>query len=207
MANCPSNCEDLTLVGNPPGECVVTYRSRILSRIGYYPCYTDLPVEDEEAMQQLFADGTIVVSSEIVNPAWGEPTFVEIPIRACAPPLRVIESRELTFEDRIAVSQTTGSPAVTDAYHDYAFYQDKVENQALMNTMLIFCDGDVIVPENQAGVPLGATMTAFITYQPPTTAGGQFIEFKSVSIMFQGDPLAFYTARPAFNLVDYGITL
>lgn len=208
MPNCPSNCQNLVLIGNPPDQCIQDFRNKTLSRIGFYPCPITLPDPiTNNGIKALFDDGTIVVSSPLGNINWADPTTEEIPIDECSPARTIITGRELTAEDRIAITHLSGSPATVDDELDYDFWDDKVQNQALMNTMLFFCDGDVVIPKDRNGNPLRATMLVYISYQKPQTQGGQWTEFKRIIIRFNNDPLAFYTAKPAFNYIDAGITL
>lgn len=208
MANCPASCQDIVLIGNPPDQCILSVRRKTLSRVGFYPCNVTLPDPiTPENIAPLIEDGTIVFSSKLGNIQWADPTTEDQIIDECSTAQQVITSRELTAEDRIAISYTSGSPATTNDYYDYDFWQDKQENQLLMNYMLVFCDGDVVVPKTSTGEALGATMLVYISYQKPATQGGQWTEFKRISIRFQGDPLAFFTAKPAFNLTEAGITL
>lgn len=208
MGFCPSTCNDITLLGNPTEGCTTSIRQKTLSRIKFYPCTTTLPDPIEDAaIKALWDDGTIVASSALGNIVWDDPITEDINIDECSPPRTIIVGRVLNAEDRIAVSATEGSPGTVDAYHDYDFWDDKVVNQLTMNYGLIFCDGDVIIPRDRAGVPLTATMSVHISYQKPQTAGGAWIEYKKITIRFNGDPLAFFTAKPAYNYIDAGITL
>lgn len=208
MPFCPASCSDIALLANPQSTCESQQRYRILSRVAFYPCSVTLPDPmTDMAIKALFDDGTIVATSALANVTFADPTSEDVAIDDCSPAMSVITGRELTAEDRYAVSNTSGSPATTDEYFDYDVLDDKVINQHAMNYMLIFCDGDVVVPLDRAGNPLTATMQVFISYQKPSTQGGRWIEYKKITIRFQNDPLALYTAKPAFNYIDAGITL
>ncbi len=209
MPFCPASCNDLALLGNPQSTCESQQRYRILSRVAFYPCSTTLPDPmTDMAIKALFDDGTIVATSALANVVFSDPTSEDVPIDDCSPALNVITGRELVAEDRYAVNKTLPtSPATIDKYYDYDVLDDKIINQHAMNYMLIFCDGDVIVPTDRAGNPLTATMQVFISYQKPSQQGGRWIEYKKITIKFQNDPIALYTAKPAFNYITAGITL
>lgn len=206
--SCPGACGDVTLLRNPLTNCVTDIRQKTLSRIAFYDCNTTLPDPITGAsIKTLFDNGTIVASMPLGNIQWGEPTTEDLAVDDCSPARQFITGREMTFEDRVALSNTTGSPAVTDSYFDYDFWQDKMDKQFVVRYMLIYCDGDVVIPRDKNGNPLGATMLVYINFQKAQTQGGASTEFKRGSVRFAGDPLALYTAKPAFNYIEAGITL
>ena len=208
MANCPASCGVVTLVANPSGTCSTELRYQTLSRVGFYPCSETLPDPlTESAIQQLVIDDVIVFSSVLANVVLADPTTEDIVVDDCTPARTIITGRQLTAEDRVAISYASGSPATTTDYADYTFWDDKIVKQQLMNTFLVMCNGDVILPYDRNGRPLRATMLVYISYQKPSTQGGQAVEFKKITINFNGDPVAFFTAVPAFNLNTWNITL
>lgn len=205
---CPQNCGTTVLVKNPQTACVTSIRQKTLSRIAFFDCNTTLPDPyTGAAFKALFDSGAIVASMPLGNIQWADPATEDIPVDDCTPARQFIQTREMTFEDRIAVSKTSGSPSVTDEYFDYDFWQDKVDNQLILRYMLIYCDGDVVIPTDRAGNPLGATMLAYLSGQRSQTQGGATTEFKRGSLRFQGDPLAFHTAKPAFNYIEAAISI
>lgn len=207
MATCPSSCGDIDLIGNPQTDCEVSLRQTTPSRFAFFGCTTTLPDPiTDVAIKALFDDGTIVASSELANVEFADPTTEDITISDCKPPLRQIVSREVTFEDRTAISRTAGSPATTDPFFDYDFWQDKLDNQGKLNYMVIYCNGDVKIARDKDGNLLSATMQGWLNYQRPGTAGNKSTEFKRLSILFDGDPLAMYN-KPEFNYIEAGITL
>jgi len=200
MALCPSAC-GTDLIGNPEGDCVLVPRKKTLSRISFFVCSTDLPDPmNDAAILALYEDGSIVITSELANIVVNDPTYEDVIMSECRVPDRVIVSREMTFEDRIAI--TSGSPA--NAYYDYAFWQDKLTNQSKLNYIIHYCDGDSVVARDQNGNLLTASITGYLNWQKPATQGAGNIEFKRLSINFNGDPLGF-TNTPEFNLYTAGI--
>lgn len=208
MASCPSSCGDITLIALPKTDCEVKVRQKTLARLGFYGCDVDFPEPLTDAgFKQLVDDGLIVFSSELGNVTWAEPSTEELAISDCRPATTYITGREFTAEDRIAISRTAGSPGVTDEYFDYDFLQDKADKQLQMNYLLVYCDGDVVRPLDRNGNPLGASFFSYISYQRPQTQGGASTEMKMIRIRFQGDPLAYFTAKPIVNLDEAGIDL
>lgn len=202
MALCPSNCQ-VVLTKLPPAPCIIEPRYSTLDRMGFFDCATTLPDPlTPELIEDLIADGTIVISS-IFSSSWSAPTVEQISLGNCYPQREVVTGRELIIEDRVPVSYTSGSPAVTDDYYDYDFWQSIVEQQASLNYMMIMCSGDVILPKDKNGNLLKASVSGYIDYQLPATPGGNnWIEFKRITIRFANDPLAFFTAKPVTNIAE-----
>lgn len=206
MGLCPSSCGDITLIGNPTADCITSIRQTTPSRIAFFPCNTTLPSPiTDSAIKALFDDGTIVASSPLANITWGDPTYEEVPIDDCSVPQQILVSREVTFEDRVAVTDNSGSPASYNDYKDYDFWQDKKDNQTKLNYIIIYCNGDAKIGYDEDGVTLlTARITAVLNYQRPANAGGKSVEFKQVSILFQGDPINLAN-KPQFNTEEAGI--
>lgn len=205
---CPASCNSITLLGNPAAGCQTSRREKTLSRIAFFPCSTVLPDPITGSIAALFADDTIVASMPLGNIVVNDPNISEIMQDECTPMARKIDTREITFEDRYAVAKDLPtSPVTSNEYWDYAFWQNKNDVQTSLAYMLIYCDGDVIIPKNAAGQYMTATILVFLSWQKPSTQGGSWVEFKKGSIIFQGDPFAMSGATPAFNLNDEGIVL
>lgn len=111
----------------------------------------------------------------------------------------------MTFNDKTSVTTSAASPSDINIYADYDFWQDKNDNQTRLNYGIVYCNGDVKIARDTDGTLLNASVSAILNYQKATN-GGKSTEFKQVSIVFQGDPLAL-TNKPEFNLVDAGIEL
>lgn len=206
MGLCPASCSDITLIGNPTTNCVPSLRKKTISRLLFWPCSVDLPTPITGNIKPLFDDGTIVYSSSLANIVVNDPNFDDVVYDECSPVDKVPSTREITFEDRFAISKTSGSPATTNTYFDYDFWQDKLSNRFSLRFGIVYCDGDVEIPKDDNGNSLTATITVFRSWQKPQTQGGQWIEFKKASIVFQGDPFSL-SSKPAFNLSDEGIVL
>lgn len=207
MGLCPSSCGDITLIGNPLSDCVIAQRENIVSRLFFYPCSVTLPDPISDVnIKPLFDDRTIVASSELFNVVAGDPDIEEVGISDCRRPIRTITGRELTAEDRIKVEATQGSPGVLNKFFDYDFWLDKQDQQFVLNVMIGYCNGDVIIPVDRNGDPLSVSVLAFLNWQKPTTAGANWVEFKSLSFQFDGDPFGLHI-KPAFNWKTAGIQL
>lgn len=207
MGLCPAACDDITLIGLPTENCVPSLRQTTPSRLFFFPCSTVLPDPLPGNIKPLFDDGTIVYSSALANIAFEDPAFDDVLYDECSPVDKVVSTRTMTFEDRFAISKTTvTSPAGTDPYFDYKFWADKQKNRFTMRYMIGYCNGDVIIPADELGNYLTASLTIYRAYQKPQTQGGKWIEFKKATITFQGDPIGL-TVEPSFNLTTEGIVL
>lgn len=206
MSACPSQCGDITLITNPQSNCITTQRLLIPSRVAFYPCSVDLPDPIQGNIKPLFDDGTIAVSSALRNFTLNDPTTQDLVNNDCDPAQRIISGREITFQDTAAITYGVSSPLVLNPFWDYAFWQDKLNNQFRLRTMIIYCNGDVRIPVDENGEPLTVSLYGFINYDAPGTTGGKRMEFKSLSLLFNGDPLGF-NVTTAFNLEDEGIII
>lgn len=205
--SCPASCTDITLLANPATNCVDNIRRKTLSRLFFYPCSLELPDPiTNMAIKALFDDGSIVASNKLGNIVWGDPGTEDLMIDECSPSRKVINTRTLTAEDRISVAIDTNSPAITNLFGDYDFWDDKNEQQLMMNSMIAYCDGDVIIPKDRNGNPLAFTMLAYLSWQKAQQQGGAWVEFKKLEFNFMGDPMALYN-KPAFNWITAGIVL
>jgi hypothetical protein len=206
MANCPVACDDVEIIGNPESSCDISLRRKTPSRLFFYKCSTALPSPvTGTAMAALFSAGDVVASMELANLVINDPTTEDVLFSDCQPPLKVINTREITFEDRNAVKYGT---SIIHDYWDYNFWNNKNNIQQQLRYMIGYCDGDVVIPRDPiTGQPLTATMLVFLSWQKASQAGGSSIEFKKGAITFQGDPFNLTHAEPAFNWIDAGIVL
>lgn len=155
-------------------------------------------------MKALFDANLLVFSSALGNIVVGDPQAEDITVDECNAPIKVITTRQITFEDRIAISSSTFSPATNAPYRDYAFWQDKNDQQLALNVMIAYCDGDVIIPLDAAGNPLKASMLVYLSFQKPQQQGGAWVEFKKGEMTFRGDPFSLNTP-PSWNYQVAGI--
>lgn len=206
MALCPNACDDVTLVQNPETSCTTSKRMLIPNRFMFYPCSVDLPSPIQGNIAPLFEDGTIVATSSLRNFTLNDPTTQDLSLTDCDPAFRLVTGREITFQDTIAISYPSGSPATYNEYWDYYFWLDKIQNQLKVRVMIAYCNGDVRIPIDENGDPLTVTLHGFINYDAAGVAGGKRLEFKQFSMLFNGDPLAFNVV-PAFNYIEEGIVI
>lgn len=203
---CPASCGDIVLVGNPTADCNVSRRETTPARLAFFGCDVTLPDPIQGNIAALFDDGTIVVSRPLANVTFNDPDTQDIIMDDCSPSLSLVTGRTLTFQDRYAISVTEGSPAVANTFWDYDFWLDKQDQQFNIRAMIIYCNGDVRIPVDRDGNPLILTVYPFINYERPANQGGVFVEFKNVTIRFNGDPLGL-NIKTAFNLTDEGIVI
>lgn len=207
MQNCSTACGAVDLVGNPTADCVTAQRYTNPDRLFFFGCDVDLPDPVTNIGMKALADsGLIVFSSSLANIAFGQPTTEEVVVSDCNPPLKIITGRQLTAEDRIKISVTDGSPALTANYHDYAFWQDKMDQQFKLRVGIAFCNGDCKIAKDESGNYLTVSVLVYLDHQRPSASGGKFVEFKNITIDFNGDPLALYNV-PEFNWINAGIVL
>jgi hypothetical protein len=207
MANCPSACGDITLISNPPSNCETSLRQTTPSRFIYFACNADIPdTINTSNIKALFDSGVFVATSPLANITWNDPQYEDIQVDDCNPNQQYITSREVTFEDRTAVTADSDSPAIEDEYHDYDFWQDKLDNQAKLYSGVIYCNGDVKLFKDSEGNYLTGRVTGYLNYQRPGTGGGKFTEFKRLSFTYNGDPLGF-TNKVVANIDDAGVVL
>lgn len=203
MANlCPAGCDPLELLSNP-ATCELTNRFDSPARLAFWSCDVELPTPIQENIKPLFEDGSIILTSELTSVTWADPTTEDIVISDCRPPKRRIVSRELTFQDRIALSNMIGSPAVENQWWDHETWNDWVSNGSRLRSALVMCSGDVIIFRNPDGSLATFDLMGFVNWLEPGTGNAARMEIKSFSMLFNTDPLGFFV--PDFNLEDEGI--
>ncbi len=206
MGLCPTNCTPPSILANPLGTCVAAPRRTTPSRIFFYACQTTLPNPVTNAnMLAMYMAGTLVPSVELTNMVFEAPAFENIQLSDCRPPLELVGTRTITFEDRTGIIDNSNSPTY-NLYADYDFWFNKITNNQVLNYMIAYCNGDVKIPVDVNGIPLFATLSGFLDYIKAQQAGGASTETKKMKLVFQGDPLAL-NIKPAFNFVDAGFNI
>lgn len=201
---CPTQCAPLTLIGLPTSNCATDLRRKTLGRLGMFPCTTELPSPITGAgMKALFDDGTIIATSELANIVPEAPQTEALQISDWRPARDIVTTRTITFEDRLGVAKTSGSPATTDSFFDYSFWLDKLRNYDKIYYLLMYNDGDVVIPTDINGNPLFSSLSGYVDYLRAQQAGGLSTELKKFKLTFVGDPL--YFIKPAFNWITAGI--
>lgn len=198
----PSNCDDFDLIENE-NDCVLEEREANVRSVGFYKSSTVLPNPlTEAAIKELIAPTDpatkpgLVFSNELANVTLGDPQEAERKISDSRPPTTVIESREITFQDRIGVNVTESSKII---FKDYEFWKDKKEHSTVLNYVFAMSDGRLIVPRapnSNAGMP--ASFNVFLNFEAKNQGGAY--EFKQAKIKFLGDPFDF--VQPDINLND-----
>lgn len=205
VGNCPASCGTITILANPSSSCQDNIRRKTVSRFIFYPCSIQLPSPITNAsMLALFTAGQLVFTSALGNIVPADPATEDIMVDECSTARKVITTRTITFEDRVAINNTTYSPSVQAPYFDYNFWQDKNNQQLQLNVMIAYCDGDVIIPQDGNGNPLKMSMLVFLSFQKPQNVGGAWVEFKKGEMTFRGDPFDMSTP-PSWNYLTAGI--
>ncbi len=215
MAFCPADCADITIITNKPGGCELKARKRNIDRIGFFPCSVDLPAPFTcSALQALVDANTLTFSSPLANIEVQDPQFEELQIADCRPSERVATSRIITFQDRIAIevaAVTGSSPVPANPFFDYDFWKDKKTKRALMRYMFVFCDGSVVIPKDELGKPMAASLDVFLSYERQGSGGNSYVlEIKKGQLEFKGDPLDFNlpeltASNEVFDLTGCGL--
>lgn len=203
MGWCPTDCGAITILTTPP-LCNLEPRLKTLSQLGFYACNVSLPDPlDAAALETLIADGSIVFTQELSNITLNDPTFTEVIIADCQPAKRNVANREITFNDRIAITLSEGSPVVNTPFYDWQFWADKEEKIVSLYTLWKYCDGDVIIVLDKNGNPITADLKVTINYEAAGAQGGLRPEIKAVSLIYAGDPVNVYNP-PSFNIASDG---
>lgn len=211
MSLCLLGCAGPTLLQQPL-NCVVNQRlDSTISRLIFFACQTQLPSPITcENIMPLFESGAFIATSPLANITLADPTTEDVIYNECAPAYKKTVGRDLTFEDHYAVSETQSSPATSPAtsnpYFDYTFWDSLVNQFTQLRCGIVYCNGDVRIARNLSGFPMTFNLQAFISYQKPSTQGAGWVEFKKGTISFQGDPLGGFLP-PDFNLDECGITI
>src|SRR5690606_33659056 len=113
---CPNSCGPITLLPTPT-DCLKQVRLARISRFAYWDRCMEWPdpITDQN-IDALILNGDIVLTNEVSDLAFEEPTFDEVPIGGCTPDRQVVVSRTITGNDRIIASNLEGSPAVEVPY-------------------------------------------------------------------------------------------
>lgn len=197
---CPTNCTDFDNTPILSAQCLKELREWNVKAIGFYKCDVVLPSELTCANLEPLMTGnnpSLVFSGALANVTLSEPTTASRKLDDCTPDIEVIESREITFQDRIKVDINQAGDA--SPFYDYQFWKNKKEHQARLNYVIVMCDGSLIVPRNKNSLHgMSATFSMFINFEDKTEGGK--IEFKQGKIKFLGDPFDFVV--PNLNLSD-----
>lgn len=201
--SCACTPEELLIV--PTGLCLGEIRQTTPVRWGFYNCNTELPESDNPAtlgaaMKALYDAGDLLITPELTQFNFEDPTYDEILVSDCKAPLQLVATRAITFEDRNIINAQSQSPFTGNAYFDYQLAQFLLDNQSTLLPILIYCNGDAKV----IGRPF--TLRGILNYIPSSQPGGPKTETKQYRMAFQGDPINF-SIVPTFNVISAGFQL
>ncbi|KAB1228454.1 hypothetical protein [Chryseobacterium viscerum] len=199
----PSDCVDFDLVKKEI-DCILKEREANIRSFGFYKSSTVLPNPlTVAAIKELIAPADplttkpgLVFSNELANVTVADPQIAERKLSDSRPPVETVESREITFQDRLAVDVTEASKLI---FKDYEFWKDKKEHHTVLNYVIAMSDGRLIVPRQQNSLAgMAASFSIFLNFEAKNQGGAY--EFKQGKIKFLGDPLDF--VQPDINLND-----
>lgn len=197
MGFCPADCATNELVVNQVGGCDLEVRQKTISKIGFFVCDTALPSPFTcNALQALITANVLTFSSPLANVQPQAPTFTDLLVADCLPTRQLTDTREIQFQDRIAITGSTGSPATDVPYFEQEFWQDKLDLQTRLRFMIVFCDGSVVVARKQDGSYMEGSVTAYIDYEG--TGADNRYQFINGILKIKGDPLALFN-KPELN--------
>lgn len=193
MAFCPANCEDQSVLPNPPADCELEIREQGINKIGFFLCDVSLPSPfDCTALETLVTNNQLAFSSPLAEIEITDPTQEQVTIAACLPPKNITTERVINFQDRIKkdVAATTSPVADAIPYYENDFWQDKLDKAERLRYMFVMCDGTVQVARDANGNYMEANINAFRAYENVGTGGTQkSITYIKATMTFAGDPL------------------
>lgn len=191
---CPADCADISILPNSE-QCDLQPRLRSIERFGIFPCDTALPDPLTcVGLQALVTDGKLVFTNPLAQIDVQDPNYAEVVLSDCLPAVELITNQIIAFRDTIKVdipADTTTSPA-TDANPNYnwKFWADKLNAQLSMRYLVIYCNGDVLIPRDSDGNYLSASLRANVKYENVGTAQSpMFMEYIQGQLNFRGNPL------------------
>lgn len=150
------------------------------------------PITDQN-IDALILNGDIVLTNEVSDLAFEEPTFDEVPIGGCTPDRQVVVSRTITGNDRIIASNLEGSPAVEVPYYERRRWDEILQKQGQLAFGAVYCDGSFLPFLDENGNFLQVSASAWVTYEDGAGGNGTLQrEMISFSLEFAGDPLGLY---------------
>ena len=199
---CFTSCTPDQLIGLPNPDCSSTFRQTTPIRFGLYNCDITLPTGSQSAidaaMLALYESGDLVFTNRLFGMTFDEPTYEDIGIDDCRPPIQVLQQRAINFEDRYIQDVSGVSPFVADSMYDYTYWLDKLVNQGNIRWLMGYCDN------NFRKIDFIGSLRGFVDYIKPSTQGAVATETKKFRALFNGDPLSM-TNKVFFNATDAGI--
>lgn len=193
---CFADCAAFELTPIPAGGCGLNFRNRKIKAFGFYMCNESIPTPMTcAALEPLVANNTIVWTSPLANVAIEDTTFEDIELSQCAPSVSRATGRKITAEDRISIDipEQVGPPVVpANPLADYAFWKNKQEVNLSMRLLIMYCDGNIENPTDDAGRPIQVSLRVFRSVSNQGSGDAMIaLEVKKIELKFQADPLGF----------------
>lgn len=195
MAFCPADCEDQSVLPNPPADCELDIREQGIDKIMFFLCDVTLPEPFTcNALQTLVDNYQLAFSSPLAEIEIVDPVQEQVRVAACLPAKNITTERVINFQDRVKKDIPAGvSPSTSPAvpYYENDFWSDKLDKAERLRYALVMCDGTVQVAKDSSGFPLEATLNAFRAYENIGSGSTQkSITYIKGTLTFAGDPLA-----------------
>lgn len=190
MPYCPADCASDVQVQNISGDCELKQRQLGIARIHFINCDVTLPAPLTcLGLETLYSSGVITRSSPLANIEVADPSFEAAFIADCIPAQQIATSRTITFQDRVMLTGSEGSPATPVPFYENDFWADKMNKQAKLRYMIEYCDGSVqIAKDPNSGNMLEATLNVFRKFETTTNGNARTTYYYiQGTLEFKGD--------------------
>ena len=201
MGLCPDACADYTLTPILNAACKLEERKRFIKRFGFYKCNITIPdpydCDGLKAIMAPTAPATpgLVFSNELQGVTIAEPTKVARELSDYRPEYEQTVSRQITFNDRIAVD--LDASGASSPYYDYDWWKNIYNLRNQLNILFLMDDDTLVIPR-KPGILEGLPVQLDIFINQEKVQNGFIAEFKQGTLTFQGDPLLFN--KPGISL-------
>lgn len=191
---CPANCQDTELLPQST-QCDLQPRLRGIERFGIFTCDSGLPDPLTcVGLEALVTDSKLSFTNPLAQIDAQDSNFAEIVLSDCLPSIEKVTNRIIAFRDAIKVdipADSTTSPATAaNPNYNWKWWADKRDIQLSVRYMIIYCNGDVVIPRDEDGNYLTASMRIDVKYENVGTAQApMMMEYLAIQLNFRGNPI------------------
>lgn len=191
---CPADCSNTDLLPNDE-QCDLNPRLRGIERLGIFTCDTELPSPLTcVGLEALVTDNKLVFTNPLAQVDVQDPNYAEIVLSDCLPAFEVVTNQIIAARDVIKVdipADGTVSPATApNPNYNWKFWADKRDKQLSIRYMIIYCNGDVVIPRDTDGNYLSASLRVSPKYENVGSAQAPImLEYLQLQFNFRGNPL------------------